>query len=142
VKLGAVLFLALTSCEPRVADPDLAAMLAWFGSAAGQTVRMPVVITPALPDGTAGFCKVGADGPYVQLNASYWSRAHAAERWVLVWHELGHCALGREHSIVFSSTEPNCPASIMYPSIAPVARCVGAVDYASELFSVAGAAAN
>jgi len=48
----------------------------------------------------------------VLINEDFWNKADPAERDFLVWHELGHCVLGRNHS---TWMHEGLPVSIMYP---------------------------
>jgi hypothetical protein len=48
----------------------------------------------------------------VLISQSFWNKADPAEREFLIWHELGHCILGREHS---TWMHEGYPVSIMYP---------------------------
>ena len=48
--------------------------------------------------GTLGQCKSYSNGSKeVVIDNFYWSQADDLEREYLVFHELGHCILGREH---------------------------------------------
>lgn len=48
--------------------------------------------------GTLGQCKSYSDGSkQVVIDEPYWNRVDENEREYLVFHELGHCILGREH---------------------------------------------
>lgn len=48
--------------------------------------------------GTLGQCKSYSDGSHeVVIDAQYWERISTIEREYLVFHELGHCILDREH---------------------------------------------
>ncbi len=48
--------------------------------------------------GTLGQCKSYSNGAkQIVIDQPYWSRASDVEREYLVFHELGHCILGREH---------------------------------------------
>lgn len=49
-------------------------------------------------NGTVGQCKIYSDGMQeVVIDERYWSRIGYAEKEFLVFHELGHCILGRDH---------------------------------------------
>lgn len=49
--------------------------------------------------GTLGQCKSYSDGSKkVVIDAPYWDSATELEREYLVFHELGHCALNRDHN--------------------------------------------
>lgn len=40
----------------------------------------------------------GHNNPVVYINEKYWDSASEEDRMVLMYHELGHCVLGREHN--------------------------------------------
>ncbi len=49
--------------------------------------------------GTLGQCKSYSDGSkIVTIDQGYWNRSSDIEREYVVFHELGHCVLGRDHS--------------------------------------------
>lgn len=49
--------------------------------------------------GVAGLCRRNQDPTNaIEISSSYWSRATELEREFVVFHELGHCYLGREHT--------------------------------------------
>ena len=52
--------------------------------------------------------------PKIGIVRSFWNNFTDIERLILVYHELGHCALHRNHTI--GILEDNCPDSIMYPT--------------------------
>lgn len=145
--------LALThcgaSCDSRyetqdyTPPADVAEVVQQFALARGKPVRVPVLLL-SQPEfeahgagaGTVGLCTVTSHGPEVLLQSDYWYRADPAERWALVWHELGHCVLGRDHDAGVAAS--GCPESLMYPSVTPVGQCItvgnrNALDYANEL---------
>jgi beta-lactamase regulating signal transducer with metallopeptidase domain len=48
--------------------------------------------------GTLGQCKSYSNGSKaIVIDQLYWNRVNDREREYLVFHELGHCVLGREH---------------------------------------------
>jgi hypothetical protein len=53
----------------------------------------------------------------VVVDKEYWGRLSDDERKLLIFHELGHCVLGRKHVPTFHSDENYVftPDSIMYP---------------------------
>lgn len=51
---------------------------------------------------------------HIDINLTHWVKYSSERREVLVWHELGHCTLGREHR---STKKHGIPISIMYWSI-------------------------
>lgn len=49
--------------------------------------------------GTLGQCKSYSNGSkQVVIDQPFWNRADEMEREYIVFHELGHCLLGREHN--------------------------------------------
>lgn len=109
-------------------DAEIAPFVASFADVAG----FAVVDVPAnfddLPTGHAGECLVDPEGrAEIRIDADFWL-AFPAYREFLVWHELGHCLLGRSHS-------PN-PQSIMwrYAAWSPELRD----EYAAEISRSAG----
>jgi len=60
-------------------------------------------------------CVMGGNHtPTITVNASIWSRLPNSQREQLLFHELGHCVLGRQHR---TDTINGVPNSIMYPSL-------------------------
>lgn len=56
----------------------------------GFALTLPKDVSPS----TVGYCTP----PYeVRMLATFWESASASERLALMYHELGHCALGLEH---------------------------------------------
>lgn len=52
----------------------------------------------SLEDDIAGQCATYTDGSReVRIDRDYWTRASLTEKEMLVFHELGHCVLGRAH---------------------------------------------
>ena len=49
---------------------------------------------PDIGDAAVGYCRRGFE---VRVVKSFWDSASATERNVLIYHELGHCALGLDH---------------------------------------------
>lgn len=48
---------------------------------------------------TIGFCRIYADGDQeIVLDQVYWDNASDNEKEYLLFHELGHCVLGRDHN--------------------------------------------
>ncbi len=84
----------------------------------GNEQAVDSVTIDIVPHGTiqhsekfAGFCD-GSGGIQIDENALY---LPAASLEMLVFHELGHCLLGRDHSTAMLNT--GMPGSIMNPSI-------------------------
>lgn len=126
--------------------PETAApYVAQFQREWGHAVRVPVRVVPpgdfdqlGVGQGTVGLCTEWLHGPQVLLNSDWWFAAGDVGRWVLTYHELGHCVLGREHNDALLAD--GCPESLMYWSVTPVVTCIvsgrrTALEYATELFS-------
>lgn len=90
-----------------------------------------------------GVCFSYPDGTKeVIIKKDFWDRANTIQRRVLVFHELGHCALGRTHDedtvthsgIVYKT-------SVMHPIIPDSMQYLKAeAEYKSELFTLDKAA--
>lgn len=74
-----------------------------------------------LEDGIAGVChyfRVGG-GPirwgYIEIDKEYWITMSELQKINLVFHELGHCVLGRDH---YNGNSVNmCPDSFMFERV-------------------------
>lgn len=53
----------------------------------------------------------------VTIDQAYWTKLAAIDKEVLLYHELGHCLLNRDH--VEEKTAIGWPMSIMYPQLIP-----------------------
>ena len=50
-----------------------------------------------IDDDIVGQCWQNSEQGYIIIDADYWSRASSIDREFIVFHELGHCYLQREH---------------------------------------------
>jgi hypothetical protein len=70
-----------------------------------------------LPEGQAGVCTKWSNGAkQIKIKKSYFDAVNDYQREQLIYHELGHCVLNRDHNnnlITFVSDAGNWPASIM-----------------------------
>jgi hypothetical protein len=150
----ALLILILTTaCGPLVQElavtrplgaPDASTQMyvREFERAYGHPVLVPVVLVKhsvimllVQDQSTIGVC--AQDRLTVFLDVDYWEKANGNARWSLLFHELGHCVLNREHSDAID--ESGCPASVMWPAADWPARCLDSGDmtrsrYQHELF--------
>lgn len=64
-----------------------------------------------------GRCIRGGDfTPVIQLDPFFWNNSDDMDREQLIFHELGHCILGRGHTSQFVTLNgETIPQSIMYP---------------------------
>jgi hypothetical protein len=75
----------------------------------------------------------------IEVAADVWQTLSTSQKKSLIYHELGHCVLLRDHvedGILFSDVSI-CPVSIMYPTIDPMTDCFPKFKelYAEELFT-------
>lgn len=68
---------------------------------------------PFIDKGTVGWCKPFLWPQQIMLDTLYWEDATELEKEQLIFHELGHCVLGREHND--KEDENGDPISIMHP---------------------------
>lgn len=67
----------------------------------------------ALKHPTVGNCVTYDDNSKtINIDKSFWDKSTSNEREEVVYHELGHCAMGLKHDDRLDSD--NCPLSIMY----------------------------
>ncbi len=60
--------------------------------------RITGVIQEISEDGVAGQCTYSSFRPnHIMIDQTFWNRASTRAREFVVFHELGHCDLGREH---------------------------------------------
>ena len=101
--LGAFFLFWLAACA---APPSLTTQIPGAFSAGVAEFEMlwgrplpPTIIRFAETAGEAGRCEITAGGQRtISLSPSAWENFCPAQRRALLWHELGHCVLGREHT--------------------------------------------
>jgi hypothetical protein len=134
------------------APAELVGYVLEFERAWGRPVTVPtMVVQPQEIDSAdgsenaVGVCRMTDQGPVVLIDSDYWHNATSTERWALVWHELGHCELGRPHlDDMIEVRGMLCPKSVMRFAVSGTALCVAngirtSLDYANELFSAEAA---
>lgn len=106
------------------------------GERQGRIVNMEhvnILSFNELPHEWVGMCDMITHTVFVL--DSFWNRAPIEQREELIWHELGHCALGRGHKL---DKLTSYPSSIMYPYIIPVTQDNNFISnkrgYEEELF--------
>jgi hypothetical protein len=127
-----LIVLILTSCAPPnppspvVVDPVLQPYLTSFEtdvgvSTDGISVDFANTETNPNPLGeTVGECILYSNNTKViQIDSGYWTTASAEQRKQLIYHELGHCAMGLGHTpgYIASGGMNGCPISIMDPYV-------------------------
>ena len=113
-------FVSSSGCgEPSpIVDPPFAPFLESFRKDAAargiHNLRRPAIRMAELPDREAklyyGFCRRRKDNITVVINVRYWGSLTEGRQKRLIYHELGHCLLGRRHMEDDSE-------SFMYPFI-------------------------
>ncbi len=89
-------------------------------------------------DGVAGTCSYGFRGPRdVTVDEPFWNAAGSLSREMIVFHELGHCVLDRDHSEAL--TDNGFCASIMRSGTGNCRTLYNSLNrdyYVDELFEV------
>lgn len=71
--------------------------------------------------------------PTISVNTLYWTNLSNDQQQALIYHEMGHCVLNREHKTTMWNTVPD---SIMYPSVLRAGLLTQYHDhYVTELFT-------
>ena len=66
-------------------------------------------------NGVVGLCDFKSDRTYIYLDKDAWERMDYVGREMLMFHELGHCALDLEHNRSMSYSGE--PLSLMFPTL-------------------------
>jgi hypothetical protein len=113
-----VLVLLLSGCMPRrhhhtntfQVSPDLLPYVLRFEAEAlkrGKTIKIQDLIA----SGVLAYCVVGTDSPTIKIvDRDWFDHTSDASREHVVFHELGHCILGRDHN---DAQEYFGPSSLM-----------------------------
>src|SRR5271170_1267705 len=108
--------LVLTGCGHSTIDPQLQPYVDRFAQDTGLTITTPMTVQFGSVGSTneEGQCQAGGLGNFViTINLTYWVTYDDVGRELLIYHELGHCVLGRVHT---SQLDANgSPVSYMYP---------------------------
>lgn len=112
---------SLAACGPPAApsiEKDLEVYVQSFKSRTGVTPKSDVVFG-ALDGTTAGICEVWSDGyTKVTVDREYFDTINENQREELMYHELGHCELDRDHSEAMTyKGGKRVPESVMYPYV-------------------------
>ncbi len=87
------------------------------------------------PIDAVGQCEWGdwLHSPHIRINPDQWQTLGETGRQILLFHELGHCVLNRDHRT--DRREDRSPASIMFPSLLnPIVYRRDREYYQHELF--------
>lgn len=101
-------------------DEDFVKYVERFEQETGIKVQVPVFYGTIKED-FAAVCEVYSDGyKQIRVNSKYWTMLGELGKEELVYHELGHCVLNRDHTDSFTVLWPqgySIPNSIMYPYV-------------------------
>ena len=80
--------------------------------AAGNPVRVDNLIIEwgGKPDVEAN-CETGMGTPKIQVNRARWDQAGPERREIVLFHEMGHCVLGRSH---MDALKDGIPGTLMH----------------------------
>ncbi|MBK6825202.1 MAG: hypothetical protein IPG87_20345 [Saprospiraceae bacterium] len=99
-----ILFWSCNKDNVHIVDPAFVAYLDLFQQEAlnrGVDVRgeleMLNISFTSFDQNIAGQCQASKDAHTILMDSNYWNKATDIEREVLLFHELGHCILGRSH---------------------------------------------
>lgn len=71
---------------------------------------------------------------YIKIDRNYWPKMSEYQKLNLIFHELGHCALNRDH--VKSDSVRVCPTSFMYEQVLDTSCIRSNINsYIQEMFS-------
>jgi len=124
--------LLLSSCMPRptlMIDPELVVYVRRFEAALGKKTHFPIRFG-TIDIGLAGQCTEYLDGVEIEISKSWWEGQNESAREEVVFHELGHCELGRGHD---ERVINGRPASVMYPTVFSTFYAKYRDEYVKEL---------
>ena len=116
--------LLLTSCSHKRAEIYINAELQPYVDSFlihGVNLGRPVYISSLIADfgytaeDDAGTCYDDPVLPIITIDKLYWETLNPSAKEILMYHELGHCVLGRGHNLTLDDTQ--APVSIMYKSL-------------------------
>lgn len=111
-----VLFaLALSSCgkKPIIVDPELLEYAVRFERDMGVSTDDINMVFGKLEGSKVGLCSIKNGVVKITVDKEYWATIPELQREALMYHELGHCAMGLEHDE--AKIENGCPRSVMFP---------------------------
>ena len=119
--------LVLSSCAPahRVVDAPFVPYVERFDALAATTLTEPLKTLPlriyfgaVKTESTIGECWHDDEVRDIVVNEALWGELEELEREEFIFHELGHCLLGRPHILTrIVMAGQNIPESIMHPHV-------------------------
>lgn len=113
------LMMSVSACtDPTTVDPQFQSYMDSFTTLTAKSTSGVNAVFGALQAPTLGECDYGTST--ITIDPGVWSRASIYQREELMYHELGHCVLGLDHST--GKLSDGCPDSIMDEYTIPI-RC-------------------
>lgn len=125
--LIALALMFLVSCARPKIDPAFADYVARFELFSGHTVNVDIQFGPTSRPEASGTC---FDRNRIAIDREAWNSNTKSANEQIVFHELGHCVLDRDHNA--ERLEDGRPASLMNPSLIPESDYENNVDYYLE----------
>jgi hypothetical protein len=119
--LFCIFFLASCSLVRARYEPGLAVHISEFEKHCKCKITIPIYFLKIKKESTIGLCygfKQFWLFRYIVLDSEYWDQADTYERESLLFHELGHCVLDKDHNSEMISEYYFLnyrPKSIMHP---------------------------
>lgn len=120
IYLSSLLLIGCDGSRPKVVDTDILPYIERFEAYYNNTVEYSVTFTDTMDNPAwVGVCYIYETGNRnVEINRHYWEDASDNEKEELIFHELGHCTLNRDHrSDKIAYKNSSVPISIMYPYV-------------------------
>ncbi len=108
-----IIFSTPTSHREPVFDPYIERFESYYNSPVKSTINFGTKFEGKV----IGVCYY----PFrkIEINKLYWDKASDTEKEMLIFHELGHCELHRDHnkSFILDNNNNEIPESLMYPKM-------------------------
>lgn len=128
---------------PRIVDPALEPFVGQFEALLGHQVHMTVGFGDltaedvVFNEDVVGLCSYQQTAPYsplITIDKQYFDNTDLGSQIELIFHELGHCELGRVHTSALDASKQ--PLSIMYPvNFGGSQFMINEQAYVNELFT-------
>lgn len=113
------LLLAQACGRAPVIDPAFQEYVKSFEAAAEVTVWSDIQFSDELTQSNAGRCNLSSKA--IVINRAEWQKWPVTFREQIMFHELGHCVLGRVAHVESVKSDSN-PVSIMHPSFGVIPK--------------------
>lgn len=110
-----------SACGRIEHDPAFIDHIKSFEDEIGIIVDVPIVFDPDIDDKYVAVCQTYFyDKKIIKVDPDYWENLSFYGKEEVIYHELGHCQLNREHNSTLtipSKLRYSIPNSIMYPYV-------------------------